>query len=187
MFASLTNHSLSLPSLHRAVPGLLVAAIGLFVPAQEARGADSPPANPGPMAAYFAGPGVADTNLAIGADDALAPKILQLPDGTTIMTISWDTNNGDSIDRHSADLVLTAIPVPEPSYPFLGACAGCVVLLHRRRTKPSKLRPARVKLSGDLGLERLSSQCSARAPQNRVQGSRRLIARRTSGRPARAA
>ena len=177
MMTSLTKLPyLSLPALRRVVLGLLGAAIGLSAPAQETRGGQPHEED---SLAYYAGPGVAD----MSSHSSTAPQIRHRADGATIMTLNWESIDGENVERRSADLILTSAPVPEPTYPFLGACAGCVVLLHRRRAKPSKLRPARVNLSGTAGIERLRSQCSTRAPETRATpASHRLLARRTPGR-----
>ena len=142
--SSLTN--LPLPSLRPAVLGLLVAVSGISALAQEPR--------------------------AIAPFSPPAPTFQHQSDGTTVVTIRWDTNDGESVARHSADLILTGHPIPEPTPVFLGACAGCVFLLYRRRALPSKLRPARVNLSVSATrrasrLASAESQRSARAPRER--------------------
>ena len=150
--SSLTN--LPLPSLRPAVLGLLVAVSGISAPAQE-------PQAPFPSLESLPTP-----------FSLPAPTFQHHSDGTTVVTIRWDTNDGESVARHSADLVLTARPIPEPTPVFLGACAGCVFLLYRRRAMPSKLRPARVNLSVSATrrasrLASAKSQRSARAPRER--------------------
>ena len=175
MLSALTKLPLPLPPLL----GLLVATIGFSASAREPRGDVTPPPENSPSFPCLVHPDVDG----IATEEALdAPRIHQLPDGTIIITLNWSDTEGESVEQHSADLILTSMPVPEPSYPFLGACAGCVVLLHRRRPMSGNFRPARVSLSG-LPLERISSQCSARAPRSRQPaGSHRLIARRSTGR-----
>lgn len=180
--SSLTH--LPLPSLRPAVLGLLVAVSGISAPAQEPQAPfpslESLPTpamevREGPLAAYFAGPGVADfTSQAVAPFSLPAPTFQHHSDGTTVVTIRWDTNDGESVARHSADLVLTTSPIPEPTPVFLGACAGCVFLLYRRRAMPSKLRAARVNLSASVSATRRASrlasaesQRSARAPRER--------------------
>ena len=104
----------------------------------------------------------------------------------TCLTTTGTKASGINIQESpgTADLIPASPPIPEPSYPFLGGCAGCIVLLHRRRSGPGNLVPARTDLSG-LSLECISSQCSARAPlARRPVDSHRLIARPTSGRAA---
>jgi len=147
---------LSLPRVLPAVLGLLWAASGLTAPAQEPppffAGADAQrtlEAREEPLNAFFS-PGVSDLGRVVTATSELGvpqPSIRHNPDGTTAVTIRWDTNNGESIERRSAVLIVPASPAPEPTPMFLGACAGCVFLLFRRRARPSKLRPARVNLS----------------------------------------
>lgn len=180
--SSLTN--LPPPSLRPAVLGLLVAVSGISAPAQEPQAPfpslESLPTptmevREGLLAANFAGPGVVDfTSQAVAPFSLPAPTFQHHSDGTTVVTIRWDTNDGESVARHSADLVLTASPIPEPTPVFLGACAGCVFLLYRRRAMPSKLRPARVNLSASVSATRRASrlasaesQRSARAPRER--------------------
>ncbi|HAT20330.1 MAG TPA: hypothetical protein DCS85_09270 [Verrucomicrobiales bacterium] len=156
-----------------------MATIGFSASAREPRGDVTPLPENSPSFPCLVHPDVDG----IATEEALdAPRIHQLPDGTIIITLNWSDTEGESVEQHSADLILTSMPVPEPSYPFLGACAGCVVLLHRRRPMSGNFRPARVSLSG-LPLERISSQCSARAPLSRQPvASHRLIARRSTGR-----
>lgn len=175
MLSALTKLPLPLPPLL----GLLVATIGFSASAREPRGDVTPLPENSPSFPCLVHPDVDG----IATEEALdAPRIHQLPDGTIIITLNWSDTEGESVEQHSADLILTSMPVPEPSYPFLGACAGCVVLLHRRRPMSGNFRPARVSLSG-LPLERISSQCSARAPLSRQPvASHRLIARRSTGR-----
>lgn len=175
MLSALTKLPLPLPPLL----GLLVAMIGFSASAREPRGDVTPlPEN------SRAFPCLVRPDMdGIAIEEALdTPRMRQLPDGTIIITLNWNDTEGESVEPHSADLVLTSMPVPEPSYPFLGACAGCVALLHRRRPTPGNFGPAPLSLSG-LPLERISSQCSARAPRSRQPaGSHRLIARRSTGR-----
>ena len=175
MLSALTKLPLPLPPLL----GLLVAMIGFSASAREPRGDVTPlPEN------SRAFPCLVRPDMdGIAIEEALdTPRMHQLPDGTIIITLNWNDTEGESVEPHSADLVLTSMPVPEPSYPFLGACAGCVVLLHRRRPTPGNFRPAPLSLSG-LPLERISSQCSARAPlARRLVDSHRLIARPSTGR-----
>ncbi len=148
---------LPLPRLCPAVLGLPVAVIGFAAPAQESRtpfvAVERLPAAESweeALPALVAGPDLPD----------LAPRAARLPfsgpptpsfqplaDGTTLVTIHWDTSDGETTERRSAELVLPALPVPEPTPIFLGACAGCVFLLYRRRAEPSKLRSARVNFS----------------------------------------
>ncbi|MFP6884718.1 MAG: hypothetical protein VCA40_09800 [Roseibacillus sp.] len=175
MLSALSKLPLPLPPLL----GLLVATIGFSASAREPRGDVTPLPENSPSFPCLVHPDVDG----IATEEALdAPRIHQLPDGTIIITLNWSDTEGESVEQHSADLILTSMPVPEPSYPFLGACAGCVVLLHRRRPMSGNFRPARVSLSG-LPLERISSQCSARAPLSRQPvASHRLIARRSTGR-----
>lgn len=178
--SSLTN--LPLPSLRPAVLGLLVAVSGISAPAQEPQApfpsletlpTPTMEVREEPRASKFTGPGVADyTSQAVAPFSLPAPTFQHHSDGTTVVTIRWDTNDGGSVARHSADLVLTARPIPEPTPVFLGACAGCVFLLYRRRAMPSKLRPARVNLSVSATrrasrLASAESQRSARAPRER--------------------
>lgn len=191
--SSLTD--LSLPPLRSAVLGLLVAVTGLSAPAQGPQApllADAIPvmeSTAHPLSAYFAGPGVADiTSEAAAALRPPPPSFQKHPNGATVVTIQWDTNDGESIERHSTDLVLAAPAVPEPSPVFLGACAGCIVLLHRRRVQPSNYRHARVNLSASGAAEvrarRLAPSIesrSARAPQERMAPRRRrLVATRAA-------
>ncbi|HJM65852.1 MAG: hypothetical protein QF405_06310 [Roseibacillus sp.] len=175
MLSALTKLPLPLPPLL----GLLVATIVFSASARESLGDVTPLPENSPSITCLARP---DMDGIATEETQHIPQMHQLPDGTIIITLNWNDNEGESVEPHSADLVLTSMPVPEPSYPFLGACAGCVVLLHRRRSMPGDFRPARISLSG-LPLERISSQCSARAPLSRQPvGSHRLIARRSTGR-----
>ena len=179
MFSFLT--SLPLPPLRYALLGLLLVTTGWSAQSggprkdlADSTRTKSPPAFPDPDQ-------VSPDESPPATQEQPGPRIRKLADGTTLMTITWDTVVGDAVTQHSAELVFTTPPVPEPSYPFLSACAGCVVLLHRRRTQPGKLPPARVDLA-NLPLERLTSQCSAVAPRRRRPGPpHRLVARRMSG------
>ena len=175
MLSALTKLPLPLPPLL----GLLVATIGFCASARELRGDVTPlPENSGAFTCLVH----PDRDGIVTEEPLDTPRMRQLPNGTIIITLNWKDNEGESVDQHSADLVLTSMPVPEPSYPFLGACAGCVALLHRRRPTPGNFGPAPLSLSG-LPLENISSQCSARAPRSRQPvGSHRLIARRSTGR-----
>ena len=156
MLSALTKLPLPLPSLHHVLLGLLVAACGSSAAARELQ--------------EDASPRTYATAASMGSDDI----------DTTPGMLGTDS---PSMRPSAVRLMLTAPSVPEPSYPFLGACAGCVALLHRRRRPvPVNFAPARIDLSG-LSLERLSSQCSTRAPLARQPvDSHRLIARPTSGR-----
>ena len=72
--------------------------------------------------------------------------------------------------------------VPEPAYCLLGACAGCIVLLHRRRSGPGNLRPAP---STALPSGRTVMSHSTRAPlHRRPVDSHRLIGKSSTGRAA---
>ena len=187
MLSSLTN--LPLPPLRHALLGLLVAVTGLSAPAQGpqapiiAEALPSMEAPDRPLAAYFAGPHLTDVTPSLAPPP---PRFQKTPDGTTVVTIQWDTNDGESIARHSTDLFLAMPVVPEPSPFFLGACAGCIVLLHRRRAQPSNLRPARAILSASARLSRsrltpITRIHTARAPQERLTlPEHRLTSRRTA-------
>ena len=170
MLLSLT--SLTLPPLRYTVLGLLLAVNGWATPTA------LPPETAPPYSE------VAEEPLAT-IQEQPTTRYRQLTDGTTILTITWDTVTGDTVEQHSANLVLSAPPVPEPAYPFLGACASCVVLLRRRRMHPGTLRSARVNLA-TIPLERFTSQCSAVSPPSRLpRPSHRHISRRPpSGRTA---
>jgi hypothetical protein len=193
LLSSLTN--LPLPPLRHAVLGLLVAMTCLSAPAQGPQApiiAEALPAMEAtdrPLAAYFAGAHLADVTPSLTPPP---PCFQKTPDGTTVVTIQWDTNDGESIERHSTDLFLATPVVPEPSPLFLGACAGCIVLLHRRRAQPSNLRPARAILSVSVSarprprpsrsrLAPISRIHVARAPQERLTlPEHRLTSRRTA-------
>ena len=70
--------------------------------------------------------------------------------------------------------------VPEPAYCLLGACAGCIVLLHRRRSGPGNLRSAP---SSALPSGRTVKSHSNRAPvHRRPVDSHRLIGKCSTGR-----
>ena len=172
MLSALTKLPLPLPPLHHALLGLLVAACGFSASARELQGDELPS-----LVNASAEAGGIDIQEAPG----VAP-IRHLPDGAIVIPLRWLDTNGDLVRARTTDLVLTPLPVPEPSYPFLGSCAGCVLLLHRRRSGPTNLVPTRVSLSR-LPLERISSQCSARAPLARQPAdSHRLVARSATGR-----
>ena len=176
MLSALTKLPLPLPPLHHALLGLLVAACGFSASAREFQGDGVP----------F--PCLTNTSAEAGGIDIQeapdATPVRHLPDGNIVITLTWCGTDGDLVKQHAANLVLTSPPVPEPSYSFLGACAGCIVLLHRRRPGPGNPMPARTDLSR-LPLERISSQCSARAPlARRLVDSHRLIARPSTGRAA---
>lgn len=91
------------------------------------------------------------------------------PDGTTAVHIEWDRLEGEETARHSATLVLAPAPAPEPTPAFLGACAGCVFLLIRRRAEPSKLRPARVSFSASVARQGSSARPRS-ARRHRARG-----------------
>lgn len=174
LLSSLTN--LPLPPLRHAVLGLLVAVTGLSAPAQGPQApiiAEALPtmeAPDRPLAADFAGPRVTDAS---SSRTPPPPRFQKTPDGTTVVTIQWDTNDGESIERHTTDLYLAAPIVPEPSPLFLGACAGCIALLHRRRAQPSNLRPARAILSAPV-----SARIRPRLPRSRPAPATRIHASR---------
>ncbi len=151
---SLTYLSLP-PARLLTVLGLLWAASGMMAPAQgpstlDRSGGSARVETGGERLQAFFVPGISDLGPAgyVSGDPGPAlPTFRRRPDGTTAVTIHWDRNDGESVEQRSAVLILAPNPIPEPPSTLLGACAGCVFLLYRRRAEPSKLRPARVNLS----------------------------------------
>lgn len=89
-------------------------------------------------------------------------------DGTTTVTVVWHSKTETGMERRSTQLTIANSPEPGPL--FLGACAGCVFLLHRRRTSSSRLQPARAS-----NLNHLTSARIRRARQAATRADRRTL------------
>ncbi|MBJ05809.1 MAG: hypothetical protein CMO40_01655 [Verrucomicrobiaceae bacterium] len=171
-----------LPFIRFALLGLLLVSTGWSTPSRVDTRDCPAHVPPAVLGASLPGGPLSGEEVPLTAGPQPSPLLRQLTDGTVVLTITWDTFKGTTVEQRSADLFLSAPPVPEPSYPFLGACASCVVLLHRRRTLPRNLHPVRVPLDR-IPLEHLTSQCSAVAPGDRQNHlSYRYLSRRLSGR-----
>jgi hypothetical protein len=119
MLSALTKLPLPLPPLL----GLLVATIVFSASARESLGDVTPLPENSPSITCLARP---DMDGIATEETQHIPQMHQLPDGTIIITLNWNDNEGESVEPHSADLVLTSMPAPVASSCFI-AGAQCPV------------------------------------------------------------
>ena len=69
------------------------------------------------------------------SSDPAEVRKLAGPNGERLVTLHWESFDGEQVGFHTTQLVIAENP--EPGLPFLVACAGSMLMLIRRRPAPS--------------------------------------------------
>ena len=153
------------------LPGLLSAVV-LTVPSTSQETDSSYPkraripatgASDARLDALFTAPSILELDLQASKPPYLGPppaRIERTEDGHAIVTLEWDSGSGLAMERRSATFVISGVPEPTPL--FLGACAGCVFLLYRRRISPSRPQSARANSSDPAAADKRRASLRAR-------------------------